>query len=439
MCGILIESSKEDIIKKEFIELLKNIDNRGRECFGISYLKNEQITTDHFTYRVKNYKENDSSSLGQNVIAHTRYSTSLNKKLNDNIHPLTGFHPILGKYTLIHNGNIPLINYDDGRSDTHFLLEYINNNQHNTFMEILSDLLVEVKLVYCLGLLDSNGNIYVCRDNYGIRPLNIAFYNDKIMICSETTCFTNNYCLKREIRNGEIIHINNNKLIDSKNYNTKTANLCMFEFIYFFNENHIYEDKKLEEIRFNLGYQLAKEETTILNKDDIIVVGMPNTGIPIGKGYANYLNLNYDQIVVKDINCGRSFILPTKEDRFKLLKNNLFYEKDKIKNKIIYIIDDSIVRGNTMQQIIFNFKQYGAKEIHIRIASPPVISPCVYGIDIPDTNQLIAYNKTIEEIKDEFQCLSLNYLNIDKVIKILNNDNLCTGCFTSKYPNKLSW
>lgn len=441
MCGILIESSTKDIIKNEFIENLKNIDNRGRECFGISYLQQDSLKSEHYKYRVIDYNtgnnKDDIEIIGKNVIGHTRYSTSANKNLANNTQPLESNHKILGKYTLIHNGNIPFIKYEDGRSDTYHIIEYINNSNCNTFIDILKRLLYDIKCVYCLGILDNLGNIYICKDKYGIRPLNIAYYNNKILICSETTCFEKGYSLQREIHNGEIIHIKSGKLVNTFNYSFNKPNICSFEYIYFMNEKNLINNTTLYNIRYQFGEKLASFEKEV-NKD-AIVIGMPNTGIPIGKGFADSLNLKYEQVITKSNNCGRSFILPTIDSRNQLLKKNLYYNKEIINGKIIYIIDDSIVRGITLKQVIDNLKKFNAREIHIRVASPPIISPCFYGIDIPSTDNLIAYNKTIDEITTILECNSLVYLDIENISYILKKYNMCDGCFSGKYPTKLDW
>lgn len=452
MCGIFLQSSNTIQNVNKFINTMKNIDNRGRECFGVAYNNdNNNLDIKHYKYRITKYSNNENQNkkiASRNIIGHVRYSTTNNKTIaSNNIQPIFNIRNNKQKYALIHNGNIPFIEYDDGRSDTYKLIEYINKHPEKDLKIVLENMLNDIACAYCIGILDENGYMYVCKDNFGIRPLYINFTNTSIKIASETSCFelnNNNNIIGnyREIQNGEILVINNGKLLYTNYNNDKklASNICCFEYIYFFSDNHIdtKTNKTLYDIRYEFGIELAKiEKIKHKSNQNIIVIGIPNTGISTGKAFAKELNYTYKQAINKTKDCGRSFILPTNEARNKLLNEKLQYNKDDINGNIVYIIDDSIVRGTTMKNIIARLKEYGASEIHIRISSPPVISTCYYGVDMASHNELMAYNKSLDEIKNWLDCNSITYINIETIKKVLARNNMCTGCFDGKYPTNL--
>ena len=200
-----------------------------------------------------------------------------------------------------------------------------------------------------------------------------------------------------------------------------------------FNQHNIYET------RINLGTQLAKSESIQFDKNETIVVGSPNTAIPMGKGFATYLDLPYEQVFKKKSDCGRTFILKTQKERLKqLLKFD--FNKERIKNKIIILVDDSIVRGNTLQSISALFIEFGCKELHVRICSPELKFPCFYGIDIPTKKELIMNNYSIPELEKKLSIESIRFLSINELINTFKNDNgFCLACFDGNYNKKLEW
>ena len=454
-CGILSISSKDILHKNTFIEHLKKLEHRGREAFGIGYItfrksyhQNEviynTITIDKYPYRVSEYDFaiHKDKNIGNNVIGHVRYSTTKSKKNGGNIQPLLGNHPILGNFVLVHNGNIPkgvetISSQMENKSDTYILLEFIENCNEKNYESILLKMLNTIKNVYCISILDEMGTLYACRDTTGIRPLVIGKSNTGICIGSETCCFPKEYKYCREVVNGEVITIKNGEIINSKVSPYKRS-FCSFEHIYFLHTESIVGGIQVKKIRLILGKILAqKEKKNNQNYNtDAIVVGSPNSGITLGQGFANFLQLEYSQLIWKETGCGRSFILPDQDSRVKLLNKYVHFNRDKIKNKIIYLLDDSIVRGNTTKNMVMKLREFGAKEVHIRIGSPPIKHPCFFGIDIPDRQLLVAVGKTNEEIKNSIGCDSLVYLNIEDVHKAVGDNNMCNGCFTGKYPGQ---
>jgi amidophosphoribosyltransferase len=212
---------------------------------------------------------------------------------------------------------------------------------------------------------------------------------------------------------------------------------CLFEYIYFLRPLSIADGVYVESFRKNCGKTLAKKEIIRFNPKNTVVVGAPYTGIPSAKKYAEILGLPYKQLLTKTKK-RRTFILP--ENRDKACDTIYQYSEPDILNKKIILIDDSIVRGNTLKSIAKQLRRLGAKEIHIRVASPPVISECFFGIDIPTKEELIGcrLNCDIDAMKDEMGLDSLVYLTVEETIMLMGRDqNFCSGCFTGKYPDSL--
>ena len=188
----------------------------------------------------------------------------------------------------------------------------------------------------------------------------------------------------------------------------------------------------------NLGKNLASMETIKFPNNNIIVVGSPNTAIPMGRGYAEYLNLTYKQLLVKEKTCGRTFILKDQQSRQNECKK-FIVDKELIKDKIIILVDDSLVRGNTLKSLSKLFFANECKELHIRICSPELKYPCYYGIDIPTYEELLLNNYTIKQVEELFNLNSLRYISIEKMLNTFNNNNFCTACFDGNYNKELEW
>ena len=205
------------------------------------------------------------------------------------------------------------------------------------------------------------------------------------------------------------------------------------------NENTSYNNISVYNIRKQLGQNLATLETIQFNPQNTIVVGSPNTAIPMGIGFAEYLDLEYIQVLKKRNDCGRTFILKDQNSRQNYCKKFIF-DTDKIKNKSIILVDDSLVRGNTIQSLSQMFYQNGCKELHIRICSPELKFPCYYGIDIPTHEELIINNYTIPEIEKKFNLSSLRYITIEKMLEAFGkNNDFCCACFNGEYNKELDW
>ena len=273
-----------------------------------------------------------------------------------------------------------------------------------------------------------------CEIRYGIRPLVVGNNKMGYLIASETIALgTYNYI--RDIKPGEIIEINANKLNTVYQYPNTIPNFCSLEYIYFMNYKSKIQNKEIGQVRYELGKALGQLEI-IYNKTNCIVVPVPNSSIPNGKGFADGAGLEYAEYITRNPKILRTFILPTQQDRQVACELKFGFLDKEIKQKIIYLVDDSIVRGTTMKILISKLRMVGASAVHVRIISPPVISPCYFGIDMSTHKELLAYGQDIANINKLLGSDSVKYLDINKLKEILK-EPVCTSCFTGQYDAKL--
>ena len=450
-CGIFSIIKKNQLqynILPQIIEGLHKLQHRGQESCGIAYKKEGEFIIYKDLGLVKNVFKNFKELYKPNIcIGHVRYSTSGKKQTSDKTkiqetHPIKGTHK-LNTFVLAHNGTLPNFNelkkiYNStASSDTLFLVELIENIDKNNWDDICIELMNIIKGVFCIILLIDN-TIYLLRDRFGYRPLCIAETDGEIIISSESYVFDYKY-FKKDVNPGEIIKIEKGYINTIYTLQNNVQQKCIFEYIYFLNENTIMDNISVKRTREIFGQYLAMKDINKFNKNDYIVVGCPTSGIISGKNYAKLLNLPYKQIITKNKNTNRSFILPSNEQRIEMCKNK-FNIDPSIKNKNIILIDDSIVRGNTLKILINLLRNMECNEVHIRISSPPIKGPCYYGIDLPTHSELITHNKTIEDIRIYIDADSLEYLTIEDLHNSMGNiNNFCISCFTDKYKDINDW
>lgn len=459
MCGILGIVNNIKVNSKDFKKILKKIQHRGQESFGISYLdESNHLMIEKHKGMIDDCEINHFTS--NFLIGHNRYSTSGKSKDSysvDQCHLET--QPFYGKnkcgeFVLVHNGNIPhyqklmkQFNIEvPVNSDTEFLLRWFEKSQENNWLDILKTLLKSIKSAYCLIILTKD-RLFVVRDSYGVRPLCIG-YNETGWCVSSESCVLTHYNFLRDVRAGEILEINKEeiKTLHIEKINKKAH--CLFEYVYFLNENSFSDDYQVSKLRYQFGEALAKQDQAIhFNLDNPIVVGSPSTGIPSGKGYADKMRYTYKQVLLKNNNIGRTFILENNKKRDNACKKKYYLNTDSIKDRNIILVDDSLVRGTTMTNLIKIFMENGAKSIHVRIAAPPIMNPCYFGVDIPTRTELIANHKSVKKnsiddgVKQLIEADSLQYLNYDSIESIMkeNFKHLCTGCFNGNYNGLLEW
>jgi amidophosphoribosyltransferase len=274
--------------------------------------------------------------------------------------------------------------------------------------------------------------IYAFRDRCGVRPLSIGKLKNGYIVSSETCAFDMvGGELVRDVKPGELVRING-RGIKSWQLQDPDPKLEVFEFIYFARPDSVLAGKLVNEVRRELGKQLAKE----FPAEADLVVPVPDSAIPAALGYANTLQIEFDHGLIKNRYIHRTFIAPTQELRERAVHMKLNPLPDHLKGKRVVLVDDSIVRGTTMSKIVAMLRRAGASEVHVRISSPPIRFPDFYGIDTPNQTKLIASHKTIAEICDYTKADSLEFLSYNGMINAIGvpEDKLCCASFSGIYP-----
>lgn len=434
MCGILCITGNNNISLDTFLDYLKYLQGRGQDSFGYAYIKDSDIVVKNIDGLIKNYKNYDNIK-SYTFLGHTKYITSGPK--DNTIHqPIKGKCKF-GEFVMIFNGNIPIHLYNEKyvrtfQTDTELIKSYLEEKSElfDNIEDVLIEFLNTFKRAYSL-ILYIDDTIYLLRDIYGVRPLMYSISKYGCHIASEIDS-TYTYSKIQDIDAGTLTKIKNLKLEIIYKYKGKEQNQgnCLFEYIYYMNQSNSWNNINVESIRNTFGTYLAKNENSkiIENKENYVVIGIPNSGIRNAKQYAKTLDITYSQLITKNKDVNRTFILKNDYIR-KTIANKKYIFDAALKNKNVIIVDDSIVRGITMSVLIKNLKEYGVNEIHIRIASPKIKYECYYGIDIPTKEELF-----VNKYNEQLDCDSLLFLDLDKFKEIMPNyKNLCTGCFSGKY------
>ena len=449
-CGVFGISNIKDASALTALGL-HALQHRGQEGCGIVTFDGEKYYSEkRFGLVGDNFnKEKVLNNLkGSYAIGHNRYSTTGENTLR-NIQPFFA-DTNAGGIGVAHNGNLTnsislrkkLV--EDGAifyttSDTETIVQLIAKSKRPKTIDKVVDAIFQIQGGYALVMLTQNSLIGV-RDPYGIRPLVIGKLNKSYVLASET-CALDIIGAKfvRDLENGEIVLIENDKLTSIKPFPPKKVRPCVFEYIYFARPDSIIDNKTAYEHRKNIGAELAKEND--VNAD--IVVPVPDSGNAAALGFAQYLKMNYEHGLIRNHYVGRTFIEPSQKIRSLGVKLKLNANQTTIKDKKIILIDDSLVRGTTSYKIVKMLYDAGAKEVHVRIACPEIRYPDFYGVDTPTKKELLAANKSNDEICKYIGAKSLKFLSIDGLYKAIgfNNRNetypqLTDHYFTGDYPVK---
>lgn len=272
-----------------------------------------------------------------------------------------------------------------------------------------------------------------CRDPYGLRPLSLGILDNSYILSSETCAFDAiGAKFIRELEPGEIVLIEGNKITSFKDNVTNNRNICIFEYIYFARPDSVIEGTSVYEARKNAGKVLAQEHPVEAD----LVFGVPDSGLCAAIGYSEESGIPYGYGLIKNRYIGRTFIQPDQSERQNLVKIKLNVLADAVKGKRVVMVDDSIVRGTTIRNIVRMLKEAGALEVHVRISSPPFMHPCYFGTDVPSKENLVACKMNLKEIAEAIEADSLGYLSVEGLKKLLpgRKDGYCKGCFTGEYP-----
>ena len=449
-CGVFGISNNDDAAALTALGL-HALQHRGQEGCGIVSFdgtryhseKRFGLVGDNFNKEKVLKKLNGNYALG-----HNRYSTTGGTTLR-NIQPFYA-DTNAGGISISHNGNLTnaitlrskLVK--DGAifyttSDTETIVQLIAKSKRQKTIDKIIDALFQIQGGYALVMLTQKTLIGV-RDPFGIRPLVIGKIKNSYVLASET-CALDIIGAKyiRDVENGEIVFIENDKLESIKPFPKKKERPCIFEYIYFSRPDSILNGKSAYEYRKNFGMQLAKEDK--LSGD--VIVPVPDSGNAAALGYSQEAKINFELGLIRNHYVGRTFIEPSQKIRSLGVKLKLNPNQTSIKNKKVILIDDSLVRGTTSHKIVKMLYDAGAKEVHVRIACPEIKYPDFYGVDTPTKKELLAANKSNDEICKYIGASSLKFLSIEGLYKSMgfesrnyNYPQLTDHYFTGDYPVK---
>ncbi len=426
---------------------LHALQHRGEESAGICTTDGQQFYVHRGMGLVKEVFDNDKiqSLLGSTAIGHVRYSTAGASKLQ-NAQPLV-FRFRGGDLAIATNGN--LVNADELRreleeagsifqttSDTEVLIHLIARSKHHDPRLAVKEALQRVVGGFAFLIL-INDTLFVAQDPNGLRPLMIGTLDGGYVFASETCAFeTVGAAYLRDVQPGELLIFDKDGMTEDRFAEMTRRSLCAMEFIYFSRPDSDVDNINLHMARKRMGMRLAMESFV----DADVVTGVPDSSISAAIGFAEQTGIPYEIGLIKNRYTGRTFIQPSQELRERGVKMKLSAVRKVVEGKRVVMIDDSIVRGTTSLRIVNMLREAGAKEVHVRISSPPYMNPCFYGIDTPSREELIASSKTVEEIRQAIQADSLHFLSKQGLIEAIGrsageyNRGMCLGCFDNDYP-----
>ena len=445
-CGVVGFNGKVNISLYLYYAL-RALQHRGQESAGIGVFNNKIIVTRGMGLVNEIFNLDSLKKLNSNVgIGHVRYSTSGSSTIN-NAQPIL-IHGSAGDMAIGHNGEISnageLKEFLESQgisfsteSDSEVIIRLLSYNisKMGNIVEGIRKTMSMLIGSYSLVLMINN-RVFAIRDPLAIRPLVLGEVENAVGVASESVAFdTLNGKIIRDIKPGEIIELKEDGYLSFGTIENGHIAHCMFEYVYFARADSIIDGRSVYDVRKNLGKILARESPVEAD----IVVPVPDSGRTHALGYAEESGIPFVEGLMKNRYVDRTFIIPDQMGRIQEIQLKLNPVKNVIKDKKIVLVDDSIVRGNTMKKIVNLLKSSGAKEVHVRIGSPPIIAPCYLGIDMKTRSEFIAAGKSIEEIRKIINADSLAYISIDGLIEAIgfNRDDLCLGCLTGIYPVKI--
>jgi amidophosphoribosyltransferase len=444
MCGVFgIRSQDRDVARLAYFGLFA-LQHRGQESAGIAVCDGGRITTVRDMGLVAQvFNEQRLQALpGEVAIGHTRYSTT-GSALWENAQPLVQLGP-LRKVALGHNGNLTntAAVRDELRregvrlattSDTEVIAALLAR-EPGSLGEAAAATMIRLEGAYsCVALVDET--LLAFRDPHGIRPLELGRLGEDWVVASETCALDLiGADWVRSVRPGEVVWVDATGLHASQARPEGRGAQCIFEHVYFARPDSTLAGTEVHGGRVRMGERLAEEAPAEAD----LVMPIPDSGTPAAVGFAKASGIPFDEGLIKNRYVGRTFIEPDqalREQGIRLKFNPLA----QIAGKRIVVVDDSIVRGNTMRQLVAMLLDAGAAEVHVRVSSPPVVSPCFYGIDMADEDELAAAHRSVEEMRAHIGATSLHYLSLDGMqwATRLPEESVCRACFTREYPTSV--
>ena len=448
-CGVIgVFAPNEDVARMTFFGLYA-LQHRGQEAAGIAVADGQTISMHKGVGLVSQvFTANTMAELkGDYAIGHTRYSTTGSSLLR-NAQPFM-IETIHGPLALAHNGNLvnsielrnALMQHGVGfssSSDTEVMTMMLARNGGATWEERIRTAMKKWVGAYSLVIL-TRDCVYAVRDPWGFRPLCIGLLpSGGHAVASETGALQTLGCEAiRDVKPGEVVSLSNNALkVMQAIPAVEPSAMCVFEHIYFARPDQTWDGINVHHVRQRLGEELAREIANKMGNDvGDVVIPVPDSSIPAAIGFSHVSGIPYNDGFIKNRYVGRTFIEPTDSLRKRgvALKFNVIREN--VLDKRVIMIDDSIVRGNTMGPLIKLLRNAGAKEVHVAITCPPIAHPCFMGVDMGRHEDLIAHKRTVDQICDHVGADSLYYLSVEGMMRaVQREDGFCQACFTGQYP-----
>ncbi len=447
-CGVFGVYSRENIKAAQFIYYgLTALQHRGQESAGMAVCdtcgpignicahKDMGLVNEVFS------REKLDTLVGNIGIGHVRYSTA-GGSTRENAQPVF-INYAKGTIALAHNGNI--INIDKirddlvsegavfkGNADSEVIAYKIaEERMHTSSIEEASENVAKLLKGGFALLILSPQKLICIRDPWGLKPLCLGKVESMYVCASESSALRAigaDYV--RDVEPGEMVMITPDGVTSKQILTADKKAHCIFEYIYFARLDSKIDGRSVYAARIEGGRSLAKRFPVEAD----VVTGVPDSGLTAAAGYAQYSGIPFSLAFAKNSYVGRTFIKPTQEERTSAVAIKLRVIEDVVRDKRVVLIDDSIVRGTTLANIIKEMRRFGAREVHVRISSPPFLYPCFYGTDVPDNSQLIANDHTKEEIRKQIGADTLEYLCIEDLDSMADGLPLCKACFDGKYP-----
>ncbi|HVR28793.1 MAG TPA: amidophosphoribosyltransferase [Thermoanaerobaculia bacterium] len=442
MCGIFGIDGSTDAANLTYLGLYA-LQHRGQESAGIVSWDGARLHVERGMGHVADiFRASTLKRLpGTRSIGHTRYSTS-GQSVIHNAQPIV-VKTSMGPLGIVHNGN--LVNAGDIRarleregsifqttSDTEVILHLMARNPRATVVESLMEALVELRGAYSLLLISDQG-LYAARDPHGFRPLQLGEHQNGLCFASESCAFDLMEARTlRELEAGEVVVARGGALESYRLPVAATPSRCAFEHVYFARPDSIVFGDAVASVRQEMGAQLAREAPAAAD----VVVPVPDSGVVGALGYSRESGLPFDMGLIRNHYVGRTFIEPQQSIRHFGVRVKLNPVRSVIEGRKVVLVDDSIIRGTTSRKIVRMVRDAGAREVHVRLTSPPTRWPCRYGIDTPTREELIASTHDPEEIRRYVEADSLAYLSLEGMLRCLSGpaSSYCTACWSGEYP-----
>lgn len=442
-CGIVGIYNHPEAAQLTYLSLFA-LQHRGQESAGIVSTKGSGFSFHRELGLVSDIFSDPKvlDTLDGNIsLGHNRYSTT-GGNTKENVQPLI-MNLKSGPLAVSHNGN--LVNSYAIReklmqtgslfqttSDSEIIIHLIAKSKKKEFSDKIKDALKQISGAYSLVLMTDEA-LYAIRDPKGFRPLCIGKIGKSIIFASESCAFDligAEYI--RDVRPGEMVIIDKNGMQEQRLFKKERSAYCIFEFIYFSRPDSKIFGEYVDKTRRKFGKNLALEKPA---KGDI-VISVPDSSNTAALGFARKSKLKFEIGLIRNHYIGRTFIHPIQSQRDFRVKIKFNPVGGVIKDKRVIVVEDSIVRGTTLRKLVKMIRDVGAKEVHVRVSSPPIISPCYYGMDFPTKIELIANNKTVEEIREYLNVDSLEYFPIEALLSSVKDgkEKYCTACFSGEYP-----